>query len=69
MIGNALSLLLVKFYCVLYFPCLVIIQSENKKFKIASDNLTGPLLLVNHIVKQDYFPQHTAKTLHFYLTQ
>ena len=49
--------------------CFVIIQSENKKFKIASDNLTGPLLLVNHIVKQDYFPPHTAKTLHFYLTQ
>ncbi|XP_067948728.1 ran GTPase-activating protein 1-like isoform X2 [Watersipora subatra] len=46
-----------------------LIKSENKKFKLASEDLTGPLIMVEHIVQQGYFPSQSVKTLHFYLSR
>ena len=48
---------------------LLLFKSENKKFKPATEDLTGPLMMVEHIVQQDYFPSHCVSTLHFYITQ
>ncbi|KAF6023110.1 hypothetical protein EB796_018584 [Bugula neritina] len=46
-----------------------LIKSENKKFRVASEDLTGPLTLIQHIVKQDYVSKSSRKVLHSYLTK
>ena len=43
-------------------------QAEDKKFK-APNNITGPLLILSHIVQQAYFPRSARDTLSFFLSK
>ena len=43
-------------------------QAEDKKFK-APNNITGPLLVLSHVVQQAYFPHSARETLSFFLSK
>lgn len=48
-------------------PCVFPLQSEDKIKAIA--NLYGPLMVLNHMVQQDYFPKALAPLLLAFMTK
>jgi len=47
---------------------MVVVQSEDKKFKPVKE-ISGPLLALKHVVRQDYFPRESADILIAFLTK
>lgn len=48
-------------------PCVLPLQSEDKTKAIA--NLYGPLMALNHMVQQDYFPKALVPLLLAFMTK
>ncbi|XP_076446455.1 ran GTPase-activating protein 1-like isoform X3 [Babylonia areolata] len=51
-----------------FLVCLGLIKGEDKKYKAPSD-ISGPLLVLNHIIQQTYFPRSARETLSFFLSR
>ncbi|KAL8579657.1 hypothetical protein ACOMHN_067341 [Nucella lapillus] len=45
-----------------------LLKGEDKKYRPPSD-ISGPLLVLNHVVKQSYFPHSARDTLSFFLSK
>lgn len=45
-----------------------LLQSEDKTFRPVKD-VTGPLLVLTHVVRQHYFPRGSVDILIFFLTR
>ncbi|KAK7097883.1 hypothetical protein V1264_004794 [Littorina saxatilis] len=45
-----------------------LLKGEDKKYR-APSNISGPLLILNHVVQQAYFPRSARDTLSFFLSK